>query len=263
MGYHTKLPIVTDGLVFSIDPYNTKSYVSGDTTTYDLTINKNNGTLENGVSFNDVGFVYDGTDTHINFGDELDDVFAGVDKKFTISVWAKYNTLSTSVQGILIDKVGASAHIPSENQRQFSFLVRDPGGIYGSFELEFMGYFTLACCGGGSNARLYRTVGANIQTGDTHEFTISYDGSIDGPDRFGLYVDGIKYPVTQTFSFGSWSDIQNSAARLSLGGSIGSVSTTNVVSPLDGEIYNVKIYNRNLSSGEVLQNYNALKWRWI
>jgi hypothetical protein len=51
MAYNTFIPAVTDGLIFSVDAYNTKSYVSGDTTAYDLTINGYNGTLTNGVPF--------------------------------------------------------------------------------------------------------------------------------------------------------------------------------------------------------------------
>ena len=41
-------PIIIDGLSFSIDSYNTKSYVSGSTSVSDLTINTTGGTLVNG-----------------------------------------------------------------------------------------------------------------------------------------------------------------------------------------------------------------------
>lgn len=60
--------VVTDGLVLYLDVANTKSYVSGSTTWLDLSGNRNNGTLYNGVSYirtNNGGLVFDGTDDYI------------------------------------------------------------------------------------------------------------------------------------------------------------------------------------------------------
>ena len=56
--------IITDGLVFSMDPGSTRSYAGTGTTTYNI-INNTSGTLENGVTFstNNGGyFDFDGTD---------------------------------------------------------------------------------------------------------------------------------------------------------------------------------------------------------
>jgi hypothetical protein len=60
--------IVTDGLAFYLDAANTKSYVSGSTTWVDLSGNRNNGTLYNGVAYsqtNGGGLVFDGADDYI------------------------------------------------------------------------------------------------------------------------------------------------------------------------------------------------------
>jgi len=257
MAYYTKLPIVTDGLVFHVDAYNTKSYVSGNTTTYDLTKNGNNGTLNNGVDFDVNKWTFDGTNDHINFGNIFNDVFAGADKKFTITTWCEFDFLSTASTRVVIDKTGASAHIPPENERMFGMYVRDYLGTFGGFEFEFFTYFALT----GPPYQSYRTVGADIQTGQTYELTISYDGSIDGSGRYGLYVNGEQYPTTLAFSSGGWGDLQAGDARLSMGASIGQASTP--ILPMNGKVGNLMIYNRNLSSSEIKQNHNVIKSRFI
>ena len=43
---------------------------------------------------------------------------------------------------------------------------------------------------------------------------------------------------------------------------IGNLWTTNDTYVWDGDISNVKIYNKSLSAAEILQNYNALKNRF-
>jgi len=62
------IPIVNDGLVFYVDAYNNKSYISGDTTTNDL-VNDIQCSLINGVGFNDKSWTFDGVDDFIDGGD--------------------------------------------------------------------------------------------------------------------------------------------------------------------------------------------------
>tara|TARA_B110000967_G_scaffold175910_1_gene189019 strand:- start:692 stop:1351 length:660 start_codon:yes stop_codon:yes gene_type:complete len=60
--------IITDGLVFAMDPGSTRSYAGTGTTAYNI-INNTSGTLENGVTFstNNGGyFDFDGTDDYIS-----------------------------------------------------------------------------------------------------------------------------------------------------------------------------------------------------
>jgi hypothetical protein len=255
--FHHKKPIVRDGLVFSVDAFNELSYVSGDTTCNDMTLTTTGGTLNNGVGYDTNTWTFDGANDYINFGNVFNDVFAGADKKFTITTWCEFDFLSTASTRTVVDKVGASGHIPPENERMFSVYIRDFNGTYGGFEFEFLTYFTLTS----DSFASYRTVGADIQTGQTYELTISYDGSIDGSGRYDLYVNGEQYPTTVTFSSGGWGNMQASNARLSFGASIGEASSP--ILPMNGNISSVKIYNRNLSSHEVKQNYDATKYRFI
>ena len=92
MAFNTKLPIVTDGLIFSVDPYNRKSYVSGGTITYDLV----NSTLSGGTLLNtptyDVSWTFNGTNQYIDFGDVLD---MGT-SDYTIEAWININGLTAN-----------------------------------------------------------------------------------------------------------------------------------------------------------------------
>ena len=66
--YHNK-PIVTDGLVFYVDPANKVSYVSGSLSTFNLITPSITGSLKNDTSFvsNNSGvWDFDGTDDIIN-----------------------------------------------------------------------------------------------------------------------------------------------------------------------------------------------------
>ena len=68
MAYFTGPNIVTDGLVFAMDPGSTRSYPGTGTTAYNI-INNTSGTLNNGVTFstsNGGYFDFDGTDDYIS-----------------------------------------------------------------------------------------------------------------------------------------------------------------------------------------------------
>ena len=256
MGLGHSPRIITDGLVLCLDAASKRSYPGTGTTWTDLK-GSNNGTLTNGPTFNTGNggsIVFDGANDYTNLGNILNDVFAGVDKKFSIMSWVNYNSLDLNGNSIL-NKIGDSNF--NENQRQFSFQVRNPSNSYGSYELEFFTYFNLTV----SNYRGYRTVDADIQTGRFYHFCVSYDGSIDSSDRYGLFVDGVKYSVTSTYTQGSWGDLQAGNARLAIGASIGQ-SSSSPISLSDARIGNTLIYNRALTADEIRQNYLATKERY-
>lgn len=247
--------IVRDGLVLCLDAADRKSYPGTGTTWFDRSGNGNNGVLTNGASYNIDSIVFDGVNDYVNFGNIFNDVFAGTDKKFTISSWVKYNSILENGNTI-VSKIGDSSF--SENQRQFVFFVRNPSNSYGSFELEFFVYFSLSVV----NYRGYRTVNANIQPNQFYNFAISYDGSIDDVGRFTLYVNSIAYNLTSTFTQGDWGDIQSGSARLSIAANIGDNINNSPIFPLNGRIAQTSIYNRALSAFEIKQNFNATRGRF-
>ena len=69
MSYQTGPRIVTNGLVFCVDAADTNSYPGSGTTWFDLSGNGNNGTLNNGPTFNSANrgsIVFDGTNDWIS-----------------------------------------------------------------------------------------------------------------------------------------------------------------------------------------------------
>ena len=69
MAFSFSPKIVTDGLVLYLDAANQSSYVSGSTSWNDISRGGNNGTLNNGPTFNSANggsIVFDGTNDYIN-----------------------------------------------------------------------------------------------------------------------------------------------------------------------------------------------------
>src|SRR5574343_264003 len=77
--------IVTDGLVFVVDSFNKKSYLTSQTNVYNLkdSINNTINTLQNNVYFNNRDFVFDGVDDYINVGS------LGNFTSYTLDIWFK------------------------------------------------------------------------------------------------------------------------------------------------------------------------------
>jgi hypothetical protein len=79
----------------------------------------------------------------------------------------------------------------------------------------------------------------------------------DASQKIVMYING----VLDNNTYSSTTNTANVASTSLWIGSNRSGTTTPSF-PFTGNIYNVHIYNRALSSQEVLQNYNALKSRF-
>jgi hypothetical protein len=117
MAYNTFIPTVTDGLIFSVDAYNTKSYVSGDTTAYDLTINGYNGTLTNGVPFDVNTWTFDGVSDYINLSTHVNDLI--FNSPASIDFWFKPNN-NKNTGGVMFS-IGNGATIFTTDQFTISY----------------------------------------------------------------------------------------------------------------------------------------------
>ena len=93
--------ISDNGLVFYVDAYNNKSYVSGDTTTNDL-VNDIQGSLINGVGFNGKSFTFDGVDDYIDT-DSLIPLIQN-DTQGSIELWIKYPSIVNNMTMISFGK---------------------------------------------------------------------------------------------------------------------------------------------------------------
>ena len=240
--------IVVDGLVLNMDAANRASYPKTGTTWVD-TINGNNGTLINGPVFdsaNDGSILFDGVNdkvigtnsTLLSFGD------GSTDSPFSLSAWVYNDSLATD--NPIISKYRSWNPFRGE----YSFSISNQ-------KLSFQ------CVGGATTVRVKRDSNSTLYTGRWYNVAATYNAN--GTDEgIVLYVDGEVIASTGFGQDGSYVAMQRAGdpSELTIGVFLDEVNTT-YQGNMDGTIANTQVYNRALSSSEVLQNYNALKDRFI
>lgn len=218
--------VVTDGLVLYLDAANYKSYPGSGTAWSDLTINNNNGTLTNGPTFssaNGGSIVFDGVDDYVS-GSSFTPNFTNK----TLSAWVKLNSVSQQGGGVI--------NIQSDSGTIFDAIVYNE---------------TNSGWGFGSNSFL-RTTWSGVKETSTNNWVnilATYQNN-----NYNLYRNGVV--ILNTTSYLAYNFNFSSKSLL------GYRHTGGTGAFLSANISNAQIYNRALSAGEVLQNYNALKRRF-
>ena len=226
MSYSYGKSIVTDGLVFYVDAANDNSYPGTGTTWSDL-IGGNDGTLTNNPTYssaNGGSIVLDGVNDYVNCGNDTSVQITG---ELTQEAWFKSSV------------VGQQAIIYKDNQtnRCYKMQIHPSGSVWPI-------YFT-------NNSAFNSFYGAiNVCDGSWHHIVTTYTPST----LVAIYVDG-SLDVSTASSVPAFLD--NDSVDLELG------RKGNGSLYLNGSISQAKIYNRALSASEVLQNYNALKNRFV
>jgi hypothetical protein len=232
--------IVTDGIVLSVDAYNIKSYVNGNTDTYNLVSNNvSGGTLLNGVGYDENTWTFDGVSDYIDIG--------------------KDNLLRPSEAELNSTGFAVEAWFNLSSGGTF-------GGIFCNDGEGQSNYYGLQCNFNTSNQLImHKMDGTGL--GSTDRSSILTDNSYSlnkwyhvvfnyvsaNKDDFKIYVNAEE----------------QSAVASGTGGSVGYSPTLNGaigksrIYPFNGKISNVRVYNRKLLFQEVLQNYNATKWRFL
>ena len=216
--------LIQDGLVLCLDGGDRNSYRSGSLSWFDLSGNNNSGSLVNGPTFNT------GSLGSIVFDGTNDYVLGGnITGYFTNQVYASafYKLTSASYYPMVLT-LGIA-----ESSEGFSLRHDENTGNI-QLVLSTASTTTLSPAGGTS------VIGQIIQVG------LWYDGT-----TWKVYKNGIE-----TNSANKTGNIQfGSAPLLRLG-----ARSDGFYFP--GNIYNVQIYNRALSTSEIQQNYNAQKSRF-
>ena len=221
--------IISDGLIFNMDPANRASYPKTGTTATD-TISDITGSLTNDVFFsknNDGVFNFDGTDDIVNLGNVSELNFNHNDT-FTLSVWVKRDSAGSAE---IIRKMEESGNYTGYQLAFASDQIR----IYHRRQNQ-------------TTNRIYRTTDDTFtSTTEWYHIVSTYDAS-RANTGLKIYVNGSEPASTgyNSMNAGSWTN----NADFKIG------RTTN------GEIACIQIYNRVLSANEVLHNYNALKGRF-
>ena len=237
-GFANNAPIVTDGLVFYVDAGNDNSYPGSGTTWSDL-IRGQDGSLNNGPTYssaNGGSFLFDGSDDVCNHGDDNFFNF-GVSDPLTIQLW--FNSDRDTEYQILVSRFHQTSYIgwefalgPSSNRDELYFVFRNSQSEQKSAYSNSLAYVP--------------DTWVNV--------AITYDGS-GNPSNMTFYGDGadVGNTVVQNNTVDPAVSVTNDLT-LAARGTNGS---------LHGSLAAVKIYNKELSASEILQNYNALKNRFV
>jgi hypothetical protein len=227
-------PIITDGLVLAVDSGNIVSYETGSTTTYSLT-GSLTGSLANGVGYNQNNggnWNFDGVDDYISvpYTPILTPTSA-----ITLSTWASSSWSSLTGQRCIISKTQGGGYQLSVNEPSFY-----PSGLGILFYL------------GGA----YRSasLSTSLVSNGWHYIVSTFDGQY-----IRLYLDGIE---RASYNYGSEVLIAYNNNNHFLIAAEPGAGTAVDGAYFPGKIGITQVYNRALSSTEVLQNFNAQRTRF-
>jgi hypothetical protein len=221
--------IVTEDLALALDFASSRCWTAGSTTAYDLTANNNNATVNGSPATQDTGtpsqnMYFDGSNDYLQI--TANETSLSFKPGQTIGMWIYYS---------------------------------NPVGRRNLWDQAYGGYGTWTQEGGGNLNYYYGSNGGNGQ---------SYKGfgSMGVPENGWQYITSTRYTGgakwylngslerTTTDSYTPMTNTTTNNIRIGLG-------YTGVY--FQGNIALVHAYTRGLSDNEVLQNYNALKGRFI
>lgn len=220
--------IVKDGLILDLDAAKKDSYPGSGTVWGDIAGSSVVGTLINGPTFssgNGGSIVFDGVDDYCTLGTKN-----LIQNDFTISIWFKLNSS------------GNKEHFIFSNNYSTTPALLITANVVGTAR-ELTAYYV------SGNVTSYTISSTTDIPASINNITLVRNGSTNIP-----YLNGIE----QTSRIFTNSTVLSSGLY-----ELGYATIRNKTTAyLQGNIYQTSIYNRALTSQEVLQNYNALKGRY-
>ena len=223
MAFNYSPKIVTDGLVLYLDAANPNSYVSGSTSWNDISRGGNNGTLVNGPIFNA------GNGGSIVF-DGVND-YVGCKNNISLNVGNNITVLSWFYVNSTITYQPIIAKTLNNNGWELS---NNSG--------------TLRCTLRPSIAGSNNVISGTLNNNKWYHASFTFNGS-----NIILYLNGLQTGLTIANSV-----TLDTSNDLFIGRRNDGIN----INYFNGNISQTTIYNRALSSQEVLQNYNATKTRF-
>lgn len=241
--------IVTEGLVYYIDNPNKKSYVSGSSVINSL-VSTDTSDLLNGIDLtteNLGGWTFDGVDDMI-LVDYSPELVSNLDN-MSIEVWMNFGSIGSKFAQIITNRVTDPTTTMAINldNRQ----VARPWNPSGNDTMILYCHVS-----NGTNAYYAsRKESFGITDGDNtwHQVVSTFSSS---ENELKLYYDGEFISVVTTTN-----PMYNSTKPWRIGSGYSYPSAPYTYSMV-GDISNIKMYHKTLSSDEVLRNYNALKGRF-
>ena len=227
--------IVRDGLIFSIDAFNRKSYISGSTEIYDLHKNGDTGTLTNGVTSDGFSLGFNGANQWVDFQDEMLAKFEFGDP-FSVDFWIKKQT------GSSFDWVVGRQGIVGGAYRGWGVLYNTSGELYATLNDT------------SPTDRLYHSTNTqyNNDTWNHHCFTFNGDIATSGCT---WYTNGVEDICTSTLVGNPTTMVDVTVgSRMVIGRRYNEAANY-----MESDLRTLNIYNKELTHSEVKRNYFALK----
>ena len=222
-------PIVTDGLIFAVDPINDRSYVSGSATVTDQ-IGGKSGTVQGSglgvVPLNGLWDMDQSSDTGIVFSDNADFSLGSGD--FAVDIWIRVDATANTGSPTQTTRIVSG----DKSTDSTDWLIYYPGSYVHWYSGAIKSTITVDA------GVLYHIVFSRIS------------GTIKGY-RNGVEIDSDSFTndLSGTTGFGIGRSVRTGYTNAGL---------------LNGAVGPVKIYkDKGLTAAEVLQNYNALKDRFV
>jgi hypothetical protein len=220
---------VTSGLVLYYDPSNPSSYSGSGTTLNDLSDSGLNGTMSN-ILFSDPYFEYNGSSSQVSAPDSpLLEPGSG---SWTMEAWFYVDSFSSS--SVILGKFddgGLSQDV------SYSIRVNTAGNLFAQYSDGSPSAFV--------NSTIY-----SLNAGETYQAVYVWTNS-GSTKTLETFINGVSIGSVNH----SFNSIVNSTNPLYLG----SYNDGEFPQWLNGGIGITRLYNKSLSSSEVLQNYNADK----
>ena len=224
---------VLSNLVLYYDPSNSSSYSGSGTTINDLSGNGLNGTMSN-ISFTSPYFSYNGSSSQVSVADNS--LLEPGSGDWTMEVWVNQTTSGNDVVLGKFEAGGLAADV--------SYSIRTLGTAY----------YAQMGSGSGSGSTLFVD-------------STSYTGTLGTWYQLVYVFTNVAANTLQTFvngsSIGTVSHNLASILETSTNLYIGSYNNGEYSQWFDGKVGIVRLYSSALTSSEVLQNYNADKFKYV
>jgi len=262
--------IVTSGLTINLDAGNIISYPTTGTSWYDVSYNNYNATLNNGITFSSLSggtFILDGVDDSIS-SDRLIITSGQAESNITYEYWVEpqdviFNGYTESTSGTQFYRPGSSA-TKQGLQSNLSYLyAQNTNSPYYNTKVALG--FALGTNGFavGVHQNSYAPmilVDYKTITGTKHLVVIKRGNNVT------YYLNGVKQKDSLTVpsrtigdGFGNFANADGSGGQTQ---SITAINNNSFTTFYKGNIYSYRVYLRELSESEILQNYNAQKSRY-
>ena len=230
MAFNYSPKVVTDGLVLYLDAANTKSYPGSGITWTDLSRSGNSSEL-NGPTFNSANggsIVFNGTNDFVEIQNQIQ--FDQTDP-FTLSSWVKSNVSNELIinnENILYTGYRLNINVNANIEIGLRSSISDDIAI-----------------------ETLNSINANTW----YHIVGTYDGT-SNVSGMKIYINGVEEDTNTISNTLTSSTLSNQRTLL------GIRRLSPPPNPLRGNIANVQIYNRALSTIEITQNYNATRTRF-